>query len=435
MRMAAVLARGGRSSCTRKTNPMRDPEVIVIGGGQAGLAMSRSLAAESIDHVVLERGRVGERWHSERWNSLHLLTTAAQSALPGLPHEGDPEVFMPAQAFASYLTRYAEKIDAPVINGVAVTNVQRTCGGYRVSTSAGHWQSRAVVIATGACDAPYRPAASEALAPDIAQIVPPDYREPAQLPEGGVLVVGASATGLQLTEEIHASGRPVTLAVGEHTRVPRRYRGRDIYDRLDLAGILDDRAVETGNIEAARRVPSPQAVGRPDNRDLNLGILSRQGIRLVGRLTGAAGTKATFAGDLAHTTSVAHNRMLRMLDRIDSSIEAHGIEAPPADPAARSPIVVAADPVDLDLRREGIGAVIWATGYASRYPWLNVPVLDAQGAIIHRGGVTASPGLYVLGLVLLRRRRSSFINGCALDADELAPVVKAHLALSSKQVA
>jgi putative flavoprotein involved in K+ transport len=414
---------------------MRDPEVIIIGGGQAGLVMSRSLAAEGIDHVVLERGRIGERWHSERWNSLHLLTTAAQSALPGLPQEGNPEAFMPAQAFASYLARYAAKIDAPVITGVEVTNVQRTGAGYRVSTNAGRWQSRAVVIATGACDAPYRPAASDAIAPDIAQIFPSDYREPAQLPEGGVLVVGASATGLQLAEEIHASGRHVTLAVGDHTRVPRRYRGADIYDRLDLAGILDDRAVDTGNIEAARRIPSPQVVGRPDNRDLNLGILSRQGIRLVGRLMGAAGTKVAFAGDLAHTTATAHARMLRMLDRIDFSIETQGIEAPVADSAARIPFTTAADAAHLDLQREGISAVIWATGYASRYPWLDVPVLDARGALIHRGGVTPSPGLYVLGLVLQRRRRSSFINGCARDADELTPIVKTHLTLTSKRVA
>jgi putative flavoprotein involved in K+ transport len=342
---------------------------------------------------------------------------------------------MPARSFASYLASYAHKVAAPVINGITVTGVEPAAYGYRVSTNAGQWRARAVVIATGACDTPFRPAMADALATSIIQINPADYREPAQLPKGGVLVVGASATGVQLAEEIHNSGRPAVLAVGDHTRAPRRYRGRDFYARMEMAGILDDLANEGGNLDAARRQPSPQLVGRPDNRDLDLKVLSRQGIRLVGRFAAAQGTKAAFSGDLEYTTSASHVRMLRTLDRIDDTIKSRRLEAVAADPAVRVPFLEASDPLTLDLQREGILSVVWATGYVRRYPWLKVPILDGRGEIVHRGGVTASPGLYALGLTFMRRRRSSFIDGCGIDAAELAPIMKAHLDLSTRQVA
>ena len=436
MRRAVAPRRGGTPiTFIERSDIMRNPDVIIIGGGQSGLAMSRSLSARGINHVVFERGRIGERWHSERWHSLHLLTTTAQSTLPGLPHAGKPDAFMHASTFAAYLGSYAEKIDAPVICGVEVTKVEAASRGYRVLTGAGQWQANAVVIATGACDTPFRPAMADGLASSIIQINPAHYREPEQLPEGGVLVAGASSTGVQLAEEIHASGRPVVLAVGSHTRVPRRYRGRDMYAQMEMAGILDDPADESGNLEAARRQPSLQLVGRPDNRDIDLGILSRQGIRLVGRFAAAESAMVAFSGDLERTTSESHQRMLRMLTRIDDFIKNHGLEEEAADPAARVPFLATSPPLTLDLRREGIRSVVWATGYVRRYPWLKVPVLNSRGEIIHRGGVTLSPGLYVLGLTFLRRRRSSFIDGCGLDADDLAPIVKAHLDLSAKQVA
>jgi len=276
---------------------------------------------------------------------------------------------------------------------------------------------------------------ADALAHSILQVSPSDYWEPAHLPKGGVLVVGASSTGAQLAEEIHASGRPVTLAVGDHTRVPRRYRGRDIYAWMAEAGILDEAPKETGNLNAARRQPSLQTVGRPDNRDLDLSILSRQGVRLTGRFAAIDGVNASFSGDLERTTATSHARMLRILDRIDACIESRGLEAPDADPAARIPFLAAGDPLTLDLRRARIQSVVWATGYIRRYPWLKVPVLDSRGEIIHRGGVTNMPGLFALGLIFQRRRRSPFIDGCGLDAEALAPMVRAHLDLSAKRVA
>jgi putative flavoprotein involved in K+ transport len=415
---------------------MRTTDVIIVGGGQAGLAMSRSLALRSVDHVVLERGRIGERWRSERWRSLNLLTTNAMSALPGLPYDGsDPDGFMPAGAFAAYLKHYALSMGSPVASGVEVTEVEPTAGGYSVSTTAGEWRSQAIVIATGACEAPFRPAIAQGLLASILQVSPTSYWEPGQLPDGGVLVVGASSTGAQLAEEIHASGRPVTLAVGDHTRAPRRYRGRDVYAWMETAGILDDPALEGGNLEAARRQPSLQLVGRPDNRDLDLGVLARQGVRLVGRLSAIDGARVEFAGDLDRTTKASHTRMLRILDRIDRCIDDRKLAAPAADPATRIPVLAAGPARALELRQERIRSVVWATGYVRRYPWLKAPLLDHRGEIVHRGGVTPLLGLYVIGLTFLRRRRSPFIDGCGLDAEDLAPIIKARLGRSLKDAA
>ena len=415
---------------------MPKTDVVIVGGGQAGLAMSRSLSLRGIDHVVLERRRIGERWQSERWRSLRLLTTNAMSALPGLPHEeGDPDAFIPGAAFAAYLQHYAQRMGAPVMSGVDVAKAEPVAGGFRLATNAGDWRSRAVVVATGACDIPYRPPAAEALTSSILQVSPSDYWEPDELPQGGVLVVGASSSGAQLAVEIHASGRPVLLAVGDHTRVPRRYRGRDIYAWMETAGILDDPANEGANLDAARRQPSLQLVGRPDNGDLDLGILSGLGVQLAGRLAGIDGENAEFAGDLERTTKASHVRMLRILDRIDRCIVDRTLEAPAPDPGTRIPVLAAAAQARIDLRHAGVRTVVWATGYVRRYPWLKVPVLDRRGEILHRGGVTAFPGLYALGLTFLRRRRSSFIDGCGLDAEDLAPVIEAHLSEQAREAA
>lgn len=398
--------------------------------------MSRSLTAHGIDHVVLERGRVGERWHAARWRSLHLLTPASHSALPGLAHAGvEADAFLPGRTFAGYLQAYATTLNVPVRSGVEVTAIERNGRGYQVATDAGDWQARAIVIATGSCDIAYRPAMAHRLSPSIRQLVPSQYRAPDQLPTGGVLIVGASSTGVQLAEEIHSSGRPVTLAVGDHTRVPRRYRGRDIYAWMDAAGVLDDPARADGNLEAARRQSSLQLVGRPDNRDINLDVLQRQGIRLLGRLSAGDGTKAAFAGDLRWTTSRSHARVLRVLDRIDDAIERRGFSAPPADPEARAPLILTPPHVTLDLIDEGILTIVWATGYVRSYPWLKVPVLDGRGEIAHSGGVTASPGLYVLGLPFQRRRRSSLISGCGTDVEDLTPVMRKYLDASLRQAA
>jgi putative flavoprotein involved in K+ transport len=400
---------------------MTSTDVVIIGAGQAGLAMSRSLSVRGIDHVVLERGEIGERWRRGSWNSLRLLTPASYSALPGLPHADVPsDYFLPARDFIGYLDRYARHVGAPVVTRSAVRDVRPAGRGYSVTTDFGAWKARAVVVATGACDVPFRPAFADSLPDTIKQIMPSVYRSPERIAPGGVLVVGASATGLQLAQEIHASGRPVTLAVGSHTRLPRRYRGLDIFAAMDLASILNDRAEACDDIEAVRRQPSGQLVGWDDNRDIDLPTLQAQGVRIVGRLDGIDGTRVRFDGSLAATTTASHRRMVRTLQRIEAAMSRDRNLAKDEEPVAITPFIGASEPVDLDLKLMGIRTVVWATGYVRQYPWLRVPVLDTSGEIRHHGGATTAPGLYVLGQRFMRRRRSHFIDGCGIDAEDIA---------------
>lgn len=415
---------------------MNRTDVIIVGAGQAGLAMSRALSRRGIEHVVLERSRIGERWRSERWNSLRLLTTCAHSALPGLPHEGvEPEYFLSAAGFADYLDRYAAAFAVPVVTSAEVRSVEFSYGGFQVATSERCWYARAIIVATGACDAPYRPPEAANLPASVEQILPVDYRTPDDLPDGNVLVIGASSTGVQLAEEIHRSGRPVTLAVGDHTRMVRRYRGRDIFDRMDAAGILDDPADERGNLRSARRQPSSQLIGREDHSNLDLSTLERLGVRLVGRLGRIDGGRVSFQGDLDQTTLKSHMRMLTTLQRIDRFIDGSGEAAPPSEIDRIWPFLKRGTASVIDLRRQNIKAVVWATGYRRRYDWLKIPVLDGSGEIIHRGGVTNVPGLYALGLTFLRTRRSAFIDGCGLDAEIIAESVRDHFSPTVKNAA
>jgi putative flavoprotein involved in K+ transport len=404
---------------------MRRTDVVVVGGGQAGLAASRCLQARGVDHVVLERGRVAERWRSERWDSLRLLTPRWQARLPGFSYRGpDPDGFMSRREVIGYLEEYARSFAAPVEEGVAVLAVERDGEGYRVTADRGEWRSESVIVATGHCDRPHVPALAAELPSDVVQLVPTRYRNPDLLPTGGVLVVGASATGIQLADEIQRSGRPVTIAVGRHVRLPRRYRGRDVMAWLDATGFLDEGPEAVADLEAARRQPSLQLVGRPDHGTLDLGVLLRAGVRLVGRVTAIEGACVRFADDLAETVAAAERRLARVLGRIDAHVTSTGQtrSVPPAEPLR--PIAPPAAPTAVDLRAEGIRTVIWATGYRRSYPWLRVPVLDERGEIRHVGGITSEPGLYVLGLQFLRRRNSSFLDGVGEDA----AVIADHLA-------
>lgn len=400
---------------------MRSTDVAIIGAGQAGLAMSRSLSRLGIDHVVLERGQVGERWRSQSWRSLTLVTPACHSALPGRPHaQIDPEDFLSATAFVDYLESYRAAIAAPVETETAVTDLRAVDDDYRLSTTRGDWQARSVVIATGAYTTPFRPAMTGNLPPDIHQIDAADYRAADELPPGSVLVVGGSSTGLQIADELSAAGRQVMLAVGEHMRMPRRYRGDDIYVQLHRSGILDDHAEQVSDLAAARRQPSMQLIGRPDRSDLNCATLRDRGVALFGRLLSIEGTQAFFANDLVASVARSDERMRAVLSRIDAALALR--TEPALTPAADriAPIVLAPPPCMLDLAAERVSTVIWATGYVRRYPWLCAPVLDADGELVHRGGVTPRRGLYALGLNFMRRRRSHFIDGCGLDAVEIA---------------
>jgi putative flavoprotein involved in K+ transport len=405
---------------------MQHISAVVIGAGQAGLAMSQCLSARGIKHVVLERGRVGERWRSERWDSLRLLTPNWMTRLPGWSYQGnEPDGFMTAGAFAGYLQAYADGCNAPVVQDTLVNAVRRTPLGYRIETNRGIWKAQAVIIATGHCDVPAVPAMGRMLSPSICQVTPSDYRNPAQLPDGGVLVVGAAATGVQLAEEIHRSGRPVSLSAGRHTRLPRSYRGRDIWWWLERTGLLDETIHDVSDLRRSRNQPSFQLVGRRDGRTLDLGVLRTAGVRMLGRAFTAEGSVIRLRDDLAETSAAAHDALKRLLSRIDPIADAAGA---PVDRASVHTIDLGPSPTVLDLEANGIRSVVWATGFSRNYSWLQVPVLDAKGEIMQQGGITPSPGLYVLGLRFMRRRKSNFIDGVGTDAAELADDVQSYLA-------
>ncbi len=411
---------------------MRRIHTVIIGGGQAGLAMSRCLTDRSVDHVVLERGRVGESWRSERWDSLRLLTPSWQSRLPGYRYQGsDPDGFMTMPDVIGYLEGYARSFAAPVEDRTSVSSVTRDPAGFRIATDRGVWNATNVVVATGYCGLPDVPAIADQLPRGILQISPTRYRNPEQLPPGGVLVVGASASGLQLADEIHRSGRPVTLAVGRHTRLPRSWRGRDIMWWLDVMGVMDERVEEVGSVAASRRQPSLQLVGSPERRSLDLATVAEAGVRLTGRALGVEDGSVCFGTDLDATAAAADAKLARLLERIDGWAEAHGIAGglPTAEPVA--PFRPTPGPSRIDLAAEGIRTVVWATGFRRSYPWLQVDVLDDRGEIRQSGGVTPVPGLYALGLSFMRRRKSTYIDGVGADAAELAAHIAAPRAIAA----
>jgi len=392
--------------------------------------MSRCLAERSIDHVVIERGAVANSWRTERWDSLRLLTPNWQSRLPGFGYDGDdPDGYRTVPEVVHFIDRYARAIAAPVRTDTTVTSVRRTDGGYLVATDQGDWSCRTVVLATGACNIADVPAVAAALPPTILALTPMQYRNPGGLPEGGVLVVGASATGTQIADEIHRSGRPVTLAVGEHIRVPRMYRGKDIEWWMDAAGVLDERYDAVDDIERARRVPSLQLTGSPGRATLDLNALTATGVKLVGRLAGIANGKAQFSGALRNLCALSDLKMGRLLDTIDAWAAANGLDGT-VDPPHRPPptAVEESPPLALDLANGAIRTVVWATGFRPDYRWLEVPVLDRKGRIRHDGGVViGSPGLYVMGLPFLRRRKSPLIDGAGADARDLSDHLAAYL--------
>jgi putative flavoprotein involved in K+ transport len=400
---------------------MRRTNTLIIGGGQAGLAMSRCLVDRGIDHVVLERGRVAESWRSERWDSLRLLTPNWQSRLPGFCYQGpDPDGYMTMPEVIHYLESYRRSFGAPVEERTTVTSVERLGDGYRIATDRGKWTAKNVVIATGECSTPYVPDLGR-WPGDVHQVVPNRYRNPSQLPEGAVVVVGASATGIQLADEIHRSGRQVYLSVGRHTRLPRRYRGRDILWWIDRMGLFEEKAEDVFDLEISRQQPSLQLVGRPDHGTLDLPLLQHLGVRLLGRAVAIEGETVSFEDDLVAHTAAADVKLAQLLSRIDDFVARSGLAGGAEEAEPFVPFLWPEPaPTRLDLRAAGVRAVLWATGYRPSYPWLRVPVADGRGEIRHRGGITPAPGLYVLGLRFLRRRKSNFIDGVGDDARELA---------------
>ena len=408
---------------SRRSNggPAATTDVVVIGAGHAGLAFSHCLSESSVDHVVLERGEVANSWRHERWDSLTLLTPNWQCKVPGFGYVGDdPDGFMAIPELIEFIDAYAVHSSAPVKTQTTVTSVNRDNDSYTVTTDAGQWRCRSVVVASGACNVPVVPKVADHIPHGIQSITPHQYHSPDQLDAGGVMVVGASATGLQLAEEIQRSGREVTIAVGEHVRMPRVYRGRDILWWLDRIGISNERYDEVDDVIRARSLPSPQLIGSAEKATLDLNTMTANGTKLVGRLMGFNDDVAQFSGSLKNVCSLADLKMGRMLDTIDEWI-ADNDDASSFGPPQRfaETKVDESPPLLLNLSKEGIRTILWATGFRPDYSWLDVPVLNYKGLMKHDGGVTASPGLYVIGLPVLRRRKSSFIHGVEDDARDL----------------
>jgi putative flavoprotein involved in K+ transport len=394
-------------------------DTLVIGAGQAGVAMSEHLSKSGVPHLVLERGRIAERWRSWRWDSLVANGPAWHDRFPNLEHTGDPEGFPGKEAVADYFVDYAKKFKAPIRTGVEVTSVSARKGkqGFRVETSKGIIEATRVVSATGPFQKPIIPA----IVPDdagVLQIHSVDYRNPAQLPEGAVLVVGAGSSGTQIADELLRSGRRVFLSVGPHGRPPRAYRGRDYCWWLGVLGLWDLTTPPAGAEHVTIAVSGAYGGSTVDFRRL-----AARGMTLVGRAEAYRGGTLTFAGDLAANIAKGDADYLAVLDEADAYIARNGLDLPP-EPEAR---VILPDPNcmtnpirALNLKEQGIGTIIWATGFALDYSWLKFDVLGADGKPKHSRGISTVPGLYFVGLPWLSRRGSSFIWGVWHDARFIA---------------
>jgi putative flavoprotein involved in K+ transport len=406
--------------------PVEQIQTLVIGGGQAGLVMSHRLKQRGLPHLVLERHRIGERWRSERWDGLRFQFPNWSVRLPDFPFpHTDPDAFATSADILDFITAYADFVAPPIRCGVAVTRLRCRDGasGFVAETSDGAIEADNVVVATG----PYqRPVIPSALCDDINvfQLHAGRYLNPGQLPPGAVLLVGSGASGAQIAEELLRAGRRVYLSVGRHTRLPRRYRGRDLIWWLSAMRI-DQTPVEA-------RGPSrllPVISGAYGGHTVDFRRFAAEGVTLLGRVVTARDGVIDVAPDLAESLAAGDATYSALLDMADAHVKHHAPNMP-EDPSARATLpdpLCLTEPIrQLDLRAEGIGAVIWATGYGVNFGWIDVPVLDARGEPVHRRGITDAPGLYFLGLQWLSKMSSSFLSGVGDDAAVLADHIAAR---------
>ncbi len=358
-----------------------------------------------------------------------LLTPNHQVRLPGFGYSGDnPDGYLTVAETAKFIEEYAQFIAAPVLCDQEVISVDSTPLGFSIVTSNDEYATPSLVVASGACNLPSLPPCAGKLPESIPSFHPLGYRNPEQLPSGKVLVVGASATGVQLAHEIHASGRSVILSVAEHVRLPRMYRGRDILWLMETVGILDERYDEIDDLVRARSIPSPQLMGTPERRSLDLNSLSDMGVQIRGQLMDIRDNEVLFSGSLKNHCELADLKMNRLLRTIDEWIRERGMDAEFDEPERFSGTrVEESPPLTLDLQKENIRSVVWATGFAPDYKWLNLPVLDRKSRIRHEAGIAAWPGLYVLGATFLTRRKSTYIHGAEDDAREVCEHLTAYL--------
>lgn len=406
-------------------------DTLVVGAGQAGVAMSEHLSKLGVPHLVLERARIAERWRTGRWDSLVANGPAWHDRFPNMEFaDVDPDAFAGKEQVADYFVAYAKKFDAPVRTGVEVKQVVRNAGrpGFTVETSDGTIQANRVVVATGPFQRPVIPP----IAPQdaaLTQIHSADYRNPAQLPEGGVLVVGAGSSGVQIADELQRAGRRVYLSVGAHDRPPRAYRGRDFCWWLGVLGEWDAEVMKPGREHVTIAVSGSRGGHTVDFRRL-----AHQGVTLVGLTKSFNDGVVTFEDDLAANIRRGDENYLSLLDAADAYAERNGLDLP-QEPEAR---IIPADPEcvthplhDLVLAEAGVTSIVWATGYAVDFNWLKVNAFDEKGKPTHQRGVSKEPGIYFLGLPWLSRRGSAFIWGVWHDAKHIAD----HIATQRKYLA
>jgi putative flavoprotein involved in K+ transport len=401
----------------------RHVPVLVVGGGQAGLAISYCLTQRGLEHLVLERDTMAHNWYDARWDSFCLVTPNWQCQLPGWPYTGDdPDGFMLRDEIIEYLRGYAESFSPPLVEGVTVHEVKpRPEGGYAVATSAGDLTAAQIVVATGGYHTPIVPPLSARLPRTLTQLHSSEYRSPDRLPAGEVLVVGSAQSGAQIAEDLHLAGRTVHLAVGKAPRMARFYRGRDVVAWLGDMHYYDMPIDDHPQGEAARHNTNHYVTGRDGGRDIDLRAFARDGMRLYGRLSGAEGSVLSFADDLAVNLDNADRVAEAAKDTVDAYIAANGIQAPQEE--RYTPVWQPRDvPTEVDVEAAGITSVIWATGFRTDYRWLKAPVFDGSGDPVHRRGVTSTPGLYFLGLPWLYTWGSGRFGGIARDAEHIAEV-------------
>ncbi|WP_025596452.1 flavin-containing monooxygenase [Burkholderia sp. WSM2230] len=395
-------------------------DTLVVGAGQAGIAMSEHLSRHGVPHLVLERARIAERWRTGRWDSLVANGPAWHDRFPGLEFaETEPDAFAPKEEVAEYFVAYAKKFDAPIRTGVEVRKVVRNTGreGFTVETSDGVIEAKRVVVATGPFQKPVIPTIAPQNA-SLTQIHSADYRNPQQLPPGGVLVVGAGSSGVQIADELNRAGRRVYLSVGAHDRPPRAYRGRDFCWWLGVLGEWDAEVMKPGREHVTIAVSGARGGHTVDFRRL-----AHEGVTLVGLTRSFDDNVVHFNADLAENIARGDENYLSLLDAADTYAARNGLDLPP-EPEAR---VIPSDPdcltnplLDLDLAQAGVTSIVWATGYATDFKWLQVDTFDEKGKPMHQRGVSKEPGVYFLGLPWLSRRGSAFIWGVWHDAKHVA---------------
>ena len=412
---------------------MRGPEVIIVGAGQAGLSTSRFLSDHGIDHAVLERGGLGDSWSNRRWDSFTLVTPNWTIRLPGAEYQGpDPDGFMRRDDFAAYLARWATRFGCPVRTGVAVTRLgQGANGRLLVETTDGPLEASVVVVATGTMQTPRRPALAGSVSARVRQLDAETYRCPDDLAPGAVMVVGSAQTGGQIADDLRRSGRRVLLSAGAAVRVPRRYRGRDCVAWLDDLGFFD-RTPDMLDSPAQRFRAEPQVSGRDGGRTVGLHCLHREGVELLGRLTGAHGEKMRFADDLRHNMENADRFSRAFQEGVDAFVEKNGIDAPV--PTAQE---LDGEPPEgdwsvphrpsIDLEDENVATIVWATGFSFDFSWIDFPVRDEMGYPVTDRGATCVPGLYFMGLNWMVKRKSGLLYGVGDDARHVAGHIAGYL--------